>query len=272
MIIAKSRVFDVFDGSVAMRRLVLTVVMLGAVSGAQAADWSDLPILRGTQGLTTARTTWQGYYVGGQASYGLANMNFAHANDGIAEGLMPYSPVKSLTGLPVLGKSSNPNTGFGGFVGYNGQWEDVVVGLEANYIHGKFDGASNPRAFRYTDAFGNPAIAGSSTASVSGNDYGSLRVRGGYAIGAFLPYLFGGIAMGRADIDRSVSLLGNFNPLVTANSSLKDHFLYGYSMGVGVDMMLCAGLFMRLEYEYQRFASPVDINLNTVRAGLGYKF
>lgn len=255
-----------------MRRLVLTVAMLGAVSGAQAADLSDLPILRGTQGLTTAKVNWQGYYVGGQGSYGLANMNFNHANDGIAEGLMPYSPLKSLTNLPVLGKSSTPNTGFGGFVGYNGQWEDVVIGLEANYIHGKFDGASRPIPFRYTDASGNPAIAGSSTASVSGNDYGSVRVRGGYAVGAFLPYLFGGVAMGRADIDRSVSLLGNFDPLVTANSHLKDHFMYGYSMGVGVDMMLCAGLFMRLEYEYQRFASPVDINLNTVRAGLGYKF
>jgi outer membrane immunogenic protein len=255
-----------------MRRLVLTVVMLGAVSGAQAADWSDLPILRGTQGLTTAKVNWQGYYVGGQGSYGLANMNFDRANDGIALGLMAYSPLKSLTNVPVLGKSSTPNTGFGGFVGYNGQWEDVVIGLEVNYIHGKFDGSSTPRPFRYIDGFGNPAIAASSTASVSGHDYGSLRLRGGYAIGAFLPYMFGGIAMGRADIDRSVSLIGNFDPLLTVNSNLKDHLVYGYSAGLGVDVMLCAGLFMRLEYEYQRFATPVDVNVNTVRAGLGYKF
>jgi opacity protein-like surface antigen len=251
---------------------VLAVVMLGAMSGAQAADWSDLPILRGSQGLTTAKVNWTGYYVGGQGGYGSSNMKFHGANDNLALGLMAYSPISSLTNVPTLGSSSAPGSGFGAFAGYNGQWEDVVIGLEANYIHGKFDGAARPVPFRYIDGFGQPATAASSTASVSMKDFGSLRLRAGYAVSAFLPYLFGGVALGRADIDRSVSLLGNFDPLVTANSSLKDHFMYGYSAGLGVDAMLFAGLFMRLEYEYQRFTSPVDINISTVRAGLGYKF
>src|SRR5512139_656376 len=64
--------FKVVRWSVAMRRLLLAAVMFGAVSGAQAADMPDLPVLRGafTDGLTTARVYWQGYYVGGQADYG----------------------------------------------------------------------------------------------------------------------------------------------------------------------------------------------------------
>jgi outer membrane immunogenic protein len=257
-----------------MRRLLLAAVMFGVASCARAADMPDLPALRGSfvDGLTTARVNWQGFYVGGQGSYDSSNMNFRGANDLLAIGLMPYSPLKDLIYVPGLGKSSSTGTGFGGFAGYNSQWEDVVVGVEASFIHGELNGSSTPRPFRYLDGFGVLQTQGSSTASVQMKDYGSLRLRGGYNVNCFLPYLFGGVAMGRADIDRSVSLLGNFDPLVTVNSNLKDHFVYGYAMGLGVDAMLFAGLFVRLEYEYQRFTSPVDININTVRGGLGYKF
>src|SRR5215208_7477769 len=58
--------------SVAMRRLLMVAAMCGVVSGAQAADMPDLPFLRGsfTDGLSSAKVNWQGYYVGGQVSYG----------------------------------------------------------------------------------------------------------------------------------------------------------------------------------------------------------
>lgn len=51
-----------------------------------------------------------------------------------------------------------------------------------------------------------------------------------------------------------------------------NHLVYGYTAGLGVDIHLIAGLFMRAEWEYIRFTSSVDTNINTVRAGLGYKF
>ena len=64
-----------------MRRLLLVAVMCGAVSGAQAADMPDLPFLRGsfTEGLSSAKVNWQGFYVGGQAAYGTADMNFTRS-------------------------------------------------------------------------------------------------------------------------------------------------------------------------------------------------
>ncbi len=257
-----------------MRRFLLAAVMFGAASVAHAADMPELPALRGSfvDGLTTARANWQGYYVGGQGSYGSSNMNFKGANDLLAIGLMPYSPLKDLIFVPGLGKSNSTGAGFGGFAGYNTQWEDVLVGVEASFTHGELNGSSTPRPFRYIDAFGVLQTQASSTASVQMKDYGSLRLRGGYTIDCFLPYMFGGVAVGRADVNRSVSMRGNFDPLLTVNSNLRDHFVYGYAMGLGVDAMLFAGLFARLEYEYQRFTSPVDVNINTVRAGLGYKF
>ena len=53
-----------------MRRFLLAVVMCGTVSGALAADLPDFPALRGGFG-PTSRVNWQGWYVGGQVSYGL---------------------------------------------------------------------------------------------------------------------------------------------------------------------------------------------------------
>ena len=48
--------------------------------------------------------------------------------------------------------------------------------------------------------------------------------------------------------------------------------VYGYSAGVGMDIMLVGGLFPRAEYEYQRVTSTIESNINTVRLGIGYKF
>ncbi|MGZ3324362.1 MAG: outer membrane protein, partial [Xanthobacteraceae bacterium] len=62
------------------------------------------------------------------------------------------------------------------------------------------------------------------------------------------------------------------NVNLSATDGLYSHLIYGYSTGIGVDVMLCAGLFMRAEWEYVRFTSSVDTSVNTVRAGLGYKF
>ena len=117
-------------------------------------------------------------------------------------------------------------------------------------------------------------------------DYGSLRVRGGYALGCFLPYLFGGVALGQADINRRADVdlfyryVGTQIPalpnIAPPPASLTDnanaHFIYGYSGGLGIDMMLFANLFVRAEWEYMRFTAPVDTTINTVRAGIGYKF
>jgi len=59
----------------------------------------------------------------------------------------------------------------------------------------------------------------------------------------------------------------------TLESGLADHVgAFAVTAGLGVDVNLVGGLFMRAEWEYVRFTSQVDTNINTVRAGLGYKF
>lgn len=249
-----------------MRRLLLAAMMFGAVSGAQAAD---MPFLRGslTEGLSTTRIVWQGYYVGGQASYGASDSELPPGINGDMQATF-VTPGAAYTWLP-LGRAHTVNGGYGAFAGYNSQWEDVVVGVEANYIHGGF------RAF--SRSTGNTYVANVLAATTDSNaivklsDFGSLRLRAGYVMGCFLPYAYLGAGFGGQTVERNVS--ASPAPVLPAwTTDAKTKLVYGYSAGLGVDVMLVGGLFARAEYEYQRVTSNIESNINTVRLGLGYKF
>ena len=270
-----------------MRRFLLAAAMFGAASCAQAADMPDF--LRGSlPGSPAPRTNWQGYYIGGQGSFGTSDMNFTGSTRTVAAALLANTAIEAggqVSNWPVGGgKVSTHGHGYGGFVGYNGQWDDVVFGVELNYIHGKFGGAATGTMGRsFVDPLGYlDDITYKSTSSIAISDMGTLRVRGGYAVGSFLPYLFGGIALGQANITKTAHITGTQDNQVapfqhidvnlSATDGIYNHLIYGYSTGIGVDVMLCAGLFLRAEWEYVRFTSSVDTSVNTVRAGLGYKF
>jgi outer membrane immunogenic protein len=268
-----------------MRRVLLAVAMLAMAARAQAADMPDF--LRGSLGGSTGIVNWQGFYVGGQAGYGTANMTFSGSTASIVNSLLAntdLNPNGAISTLPLGGKVSVHGDGFGGFAGYNSQWTDVVLGVELSYLHASFNAASSgSRTLFFTDANGfMDTVTNQSSSSIAISDMGTFRVRGGYAVGCFLPYLFGGVALGQANIVNSVQITANqhntvapfqnipFDPSATNGSF--SHMIYGYSAGLGVDINLIGGLFMRAEWEYVRFTDQTDVNINTVRAGLGYKF
>ncbi|MGJ5074983.1 outer membrane protein [Bradyrhizobium oligotrophicum] len=275
-----------------MRSLVVAVSVCGMISAAQAADLSDLPILRGsmTEGLNNLRVNWDGYYVGVQGGYGSSDENFNGSTKNMTAAVLANTLIESQMQVsswnPNLGKQSSRASGFGAFVGYNSQWDDVVLGVEASYLHGKYGGmASSSRTLVSTAALtdGNfHAVTSTQSSQISITDMATIRGRAGYAMGCFLPYAFFGLALGNADIGQSVTVqdrvsttfLGTYTPLapLSANNLQHNHLIYGYSAGLGVDVNLVGGLFARAEYEYVRFTSTVDTSINTVRAGLGYKF
>lgn len=254
-----------------MRRILLAAVLFGAASCAEAADLSDLPILRGafTDGLNTQKVFWQGYYVGGQLSYGSIDSKLpSNINSDMQSTFWPPANV-SYSWQP-LGQAHSLNSGYGAFAGYNSQWEDVVVGLEANYIHGGFRAYSDSTGYRLNPDLTTQSIT-HSTAVIKVSDFGSLRLRAGYVMGCFLPYAYVGAGFGSQTIERSLSVAPD--PLLTAwTADTKMKLVYGYSAGVGLDVMVVGGLFTRIEYEYQRVTSNIDTNINTVRLGVGYKF
>lgn len=253
-----------------MRGLILAAVMLGTVSAAQAADMPDLPILRGsvTDGLSSSGVNWQGYYVGGQGDYGAITSKVSPTiNSDIQSTFVTPGPAYNWQPLAFAHSSS---AGYGAFGGYNGQWDDVVLGIEANYIHGGFKSTSNSVGQTFNGS--NAVIATTATSAMVGvSDFGSLRARAGYVWGCFLPYAFFGGGVGSQTVDRYAS--ASPSPVLPATTfTSKNKLVYGYSAGLGVDVMVVGGLFLRAEYEYQRVTSDIESNVNTIRAGLGYKF
>src|SRR5213079_730363 len=115
------------------------------------------------------------------------------------------TPVTSHTSTP-LGNQDSTSKHFGGFIGYNTQWDSAVISIEGTYnwldksltatngISGGFAPAAN---------FLNYTAVGTDTARII--DYGTLRVRGGWATNSFfMPYATFGLAIGRMDINRNV--------------------------------------------------------------------
>ncbi len=273
-----------------MRRFLLAAMMFGtAASCANAADMPDF--LRGSfsDAPAPARVNWQGFYIGAQGGYGSSDENFAGSNENMLAALLDHNVIQQMQVSQWnlgLGKQSARSSGYGGFTGYNWQWDDVVIGLEGSYLHGTFGGSNHASkelvsGNALSDGFFHD-VAVDSSASIMITDMATLRARAAYAWGCFLPYVFGGIALGNAEISHSVTVrdavsvtnLGPFTQLAPLNATdaVHNHLVYGYSAGLGVDVNLVGGLFMRAEWEYVRFTSSVDTSINTVRAGLGYKF
>lgn len=274
-----------------MRSFLIAAALLGAVQTAQAADMPELPFLRGSlqDGPIAPRPIWEGVYIGAQAGVGQSDMNFTGATRTLAGSLLDGLAMESagqVSQWPLLGKTSRRGEGWGGFIGYNSQWDDVVIGVEMSYLHGKFGGDTTGSMGRsFVDALGyTNGVTYDAAARMSITDMGTLRARAGYAVGSFLPYMFGGLALGQADIVRSARIHGvavnvaaapGFQNIPFDYSKTEgqySHLIYGYTAGLGVDINLIGGLFARAEWEYVRFTSSVDTNINTVRAGVGYKF
>jgi opacity protein-like surface antigen len=279
-----------------MRRLLAALGLIGLLlSPAFAADY-ELPTLRGTQTFVPAYPTyfsWQGAYVGGQLSYNSARGNFV----GATQPLVAFS-LRELALLvqatpdqwQVLGRRDSGAAGFGGFVGYNVQWDNAIIGIELNYTHSSLNLAapSSPLSRRVgvNGFIYDVTLDASGAAFIS--DFATTRTRLGWAIGNFMPYAALGLAFGRADLALATNVFGtqtgpNPNPppanqvipfSFSQSQSKSSAYIYGYSGGVGLDFALTRNIFARGEYEYiqwQPFWS-ITSSMHTFRAALGVNF
>jgi outer membrane immunogenic protein len=279
-----------------MRWVIGALVGLALAPSAYAGDYD---ILRGAQSVGPATfTRWSGFYVGGQFGYSDATADFS----GATQPLVAYS-LRELalenddhpSQWPFLHKVSNGAAGYGGFAGYNTQWQDLILGLEANYSHTSFTATSlaSPLS-RVVTAEGNTysvTLTGSGTLHLT--DYASLRGRAGWVFNNFLPYGFAGVAIGRADYHITSLVYGQQDPssppVVPCDTTLAptcvDYsfsnaagksmaLMYGFSVGGGLDMALTSNIFLRGEYEYVRFAPLTGIvaAISSAHVGVGIKF
>jgi outer membrane immunogenic protein len=272
------------------RRARLAALALIAMSpaGALAADMPDF--LRGSY--TPTYTRWEGFYVGGQAAYLSGGADFGNATQPLVAYILRNTFIEDTYGISnwrILNKSDANSSGFGGFIGYNAQWDDVVLGLEANYTKTNWQGSSTdsiPRHYNNTTTNTQYAATVDANASIRLIDYTSIRGRAGYTMGRFMPYGLLGFVVGRADILKSATVTetettlplpgtisGGLGP-TTKSDNQYSKFIYGYSAGLGLDMALTPNIFVRGEYEYVQFfgLGGIQYYLNTARAGIGLKF
>ncbi|EJW11972.1 hypothetical protein A33M_2622 [Rhodovulum sp. PH10] len=265
------------------------------VALATPAFGADMPFLRGSRGFlpsTPHYFDWGGVYVGGQGGYSSGSADFSQGTGDLVSYILRNTTIEneaqvsSWTTLPT--KNGMTSTSWGGFVGFNAQFDDAVIGIEANYSRVDMQAVASDsleRSYQTSDQyFYNVALG--STAGVKLSDIGTLRARGGWAASWYMPYAFGGLAVARADVERSatvelqaVDLSGTGRPNlglgpVTRIDNRSDVYAFGWTVGAGIDVALMANLFLRAEYEYVRFGDieGTEVSINSVRGGLGLKF
>ena len=198
--------------------------LIGAVVAhafAPSAFADDLDILRGPQSLgPPAFTRWSGFYFGGQAGYGGGTTNFQGTTQGPLAYALRNSDIEATfepSRWSLLGKDSATTTSYGAFVGFNTQWQELVLGAEINYSRANmaFTAPSTPMARLLSTVDSNTQaetlydLGGAASGTLRLIDYASLRARAGWILGDnFLPYGFGGFVIGRADFTEAATMGG----------------------------------------------------------------
>jgi outer membrane immunogenic protein len=281
----------------AMRWVIYALAVLALAPPALAGDYD---ILRGSEPVGPATfTRWSGFYVGGDFSYSYSQADFSKTT----RPLLAFSlrdttldEVAQPSSIPVLGKGSANAFGGGGFLGYNTQWQDLIIGVEGNYTHTNLSVTASSSIGRIFPGL-NTTVALNAAGRLDLTDYGEARFRAGYVVGNLLPYGFVGMAVGRASYSVStvadvtedttkehlylcagsgVAITGaTCQDFLLSNGAGKSNaLLYGFTVGGGLDWALTPNIFARGEFEFVQFAPFANITAYIVdaRVGGGVKF
>ena len=265
-----------------LRKALPFCVVLAAISveRADAADWP----LRGSIVSAPAYARWDGWQFGLLAGYGNMNTDFGNSTSPLVAFILRNSTLEAEGGVSnwtTLPSNSTNGPIFGGFIGYNMQWDQLVVGWDLAYKHPSIlqssVGDSLTRVFNTSDNIQH-VVTTDAQSSFKLVDYATLRVRAGYAVGQFLPYAAVGIAVGRFNYHTSVTVtdgqtllipapptfLGTFQQ--SANSGKDNAFSAGVATGLGLDWQATPNLFLRGEWEFVAFA-PVNQTRSNIQIG-----
>jgi outer membrane immunogenic protein len=283
------------QGAVMRRLLVVLGLVLGSVgsiAGASAQEY-EIPTLRGADSWVPDapeplyRPRWSGFYVGGQLGYGAGTFDFRNSTRDLIAHQLRNTQLES-TQAPsrweVLGQDSTRSASFGAFLGYNIGWESLILGFELNYSKSDFSTSAPLFPIGRVVGVGSnvDTVLLTGSASMHIIDYGTLRARAGYIVNNFMPFFMIGAAFGRADVARSATATvietpaggGAPGTFVFSEAEAKRAYIYGWSLGGGLEVMVMPHVFLRAEYEYIAFVPVLDIKaqVQTARLALGYKF
>ena len=228
---------------------VATICALLAVASAapvSAADLLDDSFLRGSLGGGPVR--WDGVNIGAQVAYSSMNSDFGNSTSSQIAFLLRNSTLEneaSPSSWTTLPHDLTNAKSFGLFLGYNAQWDDIVLGGDIAY--NKASGAetiakdSIERIVTTSDLVHHD-VSIQAASSLKLIDYATFRGRAGYAFGQFLPYAVFGGAVGRFNYsttstvtDVQTNPVATFGPVTTTDSA-NNKFGYGFVYGLGMDV------------------------------------
>jgi outer membrane immunogenic protein len=278
-----------------MRWVICAVAVLAFAQDARAQDY----VLRGSE----PTYHWGGIYGGVQGGFESSTVNFGNAAASQIAFLLRNTAIEQdeqISQWNVLGQRKAQSTSLGAFLGYNVEWEDVILGLEANYNRVSIDANNSSSISRsFTDSTNLPtghhyfySLTTTAQSSLRMTDIATFRGRAGWEAGNFLPYSFVGLAVGRANtftgstlsytaIDVPDSVTPPLTPLgdlafgpASQSSAQNGAFAFGYAAGLGVDAAILTNVFVRGELEYIHFApvNGIQVSQTTARVGAGLKF
>lgn len=258
-------------------RLVLTALALSAASHAvHAADY-----LRGTiepQPAAVAESfDWSGVYAGVHGGYGFARNDPGNFTDDLNRAGLANTALNSPLGTVVPLRARDTDSAvYGAFIGYNTQWEDVVLGLEV-------DVTRTDQAFRSQGSVGGAVnVGGVAVPAIIDADlrtrfdtYGTIRGRAGWAFGRFLPHFSVGLAIAEIDTRGTAVARNAAGATLASGITYRNRGVdYGLALGAGLDVLLGQNVFLRAEWQYAQFGTSKneDLTINTARVGVAAKF
>jgi outer membrane immunogenic protein len=241
----------------------------GPVLAADLPSRTESPVF---QPPPPAEYDWTGFYTGIHAGGGIDHFAFPYFI-GVPG---PNAYIQARSGITATGPFGGIQAGFN----YALPFFHIVAGFE---IDGSVSGIKGQTAFNGTLVSGLPVTA---TFGSRFEDFGTARLRLGYAWGRFLPYLTAGFTFATTETYYSVA-----SPALFASGSITETrtgvFPHVGAFGIGLEYAIVQNFTVKAEYLYEFVnaravlftPSPgATINFNTRamyhvgRIGLNYKF
>ena len=246
-----------------MRQIFTALLGAAALSvacsfGALAADMPAKAPMYTKAPEAVVGVNWTGFYVGGNVGYSWGRQSTAPVITG-------STTSTSING--VIG---------GGQIGYNWQFNQIVLGIEADIQASgeKGDFTAN------NVTVGGVTVIGTATEKL--DYFGTVRGRVGYAWAQYLAYFTGGWAYGHASFSDTAAALGA-NDVFSGPGSMAN----GWTVGGGLEWAFLDRWSAKIEYLYVDFGSDSrtsitntrrnftgisnDLTDNIVRIGLNYR-
>jgi outer membrane immunogenic protein len=269
---------------------ICALLAVASAAPTSAADLLDDSWLRGSLGGGPVR--WDGVNFGAQLAYSSMNADFGNSTSSQIAFILRNTALEdqfSPSSWTTLPSDLTSSKSFGLFLGYNMQWDDLVLGADIAYNRPqKLESSATDSISRIVTLADTTVdtVTINASSSIKLVDYGTFRGRAGYAFGQFLPDAVFGGAVGRFNYTNTSTVTVSqqtspgpppvivpFGP-VTQTDSQTNKFGYGFLYGLGMDVAITPNIFLRGEWEYIAFNRVGDIRstVNTARVGVGVRF